>query len=106
MRSAKTHQQGGLPTNLTSESVLSSVAGQGMQPGRPPPRGDPSMDSQMVITARSRLRRALKQGYEDVYDRFNRDDAFATSLTGEGLRHCNCQLPLDLPNSDRRESPS
>ena len=61
--------------------MLDSIAGQDLQPGRPPPRGDPSVDSQMILTARNRLRRALKLGYETVYDRFNRDDA---SLAGEG----------------------
>ena len=85
MRRAKTvQQQGGVPTNMTSTSMVDSVAGQDLQSGRPPARGNPSVDSQTILSARGRLRRALKAGYENVYDRFNRDDVFATSLTGEG----------------------
>ena len=116
MRRAKTvQQQGGVPSNMTATSMLDSVAGQDLQPGRPPPRGDPSVDSQMILSARGRLRRALKLGYENVYDRFNRDDVFATSLTGEGcaafdaaqedpLLHYNCRRPHDPRSSDQRES--
>ena len=63
--------------------MLDSIAGQDMRPGRPPARG-PSVDSQIILSARGRLRRALQAGYENVYDRSNRDDVFATSLTGEG----------------------
>ena len=61
MRREKTvQQQGGVPTNMTSTSMLDSVAGQDLQPGQPPARGNPSVDSQMILSARSRLRRALK----------------------------------------------
>ena len=85
MRRARTvQQQGGVPSNITSTSMLDSIAGQDLQPGRPPPRGDPSVDSQMVLSPNNRLRRALKLGHENVYDRFNRGDVLATSSTGEG----------------------
>ena len=85
MRRAKVLQeQGGVPKNMTATSMLDSIAAQDLQSGRPPARGSPSVDSQIILAARGRLRKALKSGYENVFDRFNRDDVFATSLTGEG----------------------
>ena len=67
MRRAKTvQQQGGVPTNMTATSMLDSVAGQDLQSGRPPARGSPSVDSQIILSARGRLCRALKAGYENV----------------------------------------
>ena len=103
MRRAKTvQQQGGVPTNMTSTSMLDSVAGQD-QPGRPPARGNPSVDSQIILSARGRLRRALKAGYENVYDRFNRDDVFATSLTGEGCTAFDASLQLPAPSRSAKQ---
>ena len=78
MRRAKTvQQQGGVPSNLTATSMLDSIAGQDLLRGRPPPRGDPS--------ARGRRRRARKLGYDNVCDRFNRDDVFCCLLNRRGL---------------------
>ena len=112
MRRAKTvQQQGGVPNNMTAASVLDSVAAQDMQPGRPPARGNPSVDSQIILAARGRLRRALKEGYENVYDRFNRDDVFAASLTGEGCTafdaaqedlYASLQLPAPSRSAKQR----
>ena len=112
MRRAKTvQQQGGVPTNITATSMLNSIVAQDMQPGRPPARGSPSVDSQIILAARGRLRRALKEGYENVYDRFNRDDVFATSLTGEGCTafdaaqedlYASLQLPAPSRSAKQR----
>ena len=71
----------------------------------------PSVDSQIILAARGRLRRALKEGYENVYDRFNRDDVFATSLTGEGCTafdaaqedlYASLQLPAPSRSAKQR----
>ena len=112
MRRAKAvQQQGGIPTNITATSMLGSIAAQDMQPGRPPARGSPSVDSQIILAARGRLRRALKEGHENVYDRFNRDDVFATSLTGEGCTafdaaqedlYASLQLPAPSRSAKQR----
>ena len=111
MRRAKTvQQQGGVPANMTTTNMLDSIVAQDTQPGRPA-RGSPSVDSQIILAARGRLRRALKEGYENVYDRFNRDDVFATSLTGEGCTafdaaqedlYASLQLPAPSRSAKQR----
>ena len=69
-------------------------------------RGASTWEARTLDDANNRLRRSLKKGYEDVYDRFLREDTFAQSLASEGstdrdAAYFDLLASLLLPRPDR-----
>ena len=69
-------------------------------------RGASTWEARTLEDGKNRLRRALKKGYENVYDRFMRDDVFAQSLAREGstdrdAAYFDLLASLLLPRPDR-----
>ena len=58
-------EQGGNALNrISMDRALDRIAGQDLTPGGANIRGNPSLDSRVIISARDRIRRARKKRFE------------------------------------------